>query len=71
MGTPGRPGYQLWLFAYLAVRRVLSLVLLVLRTSGSKEIEILVLRHELEVLGRNQPTATPPSAKSIGRGSVC
>jgi len=28
---------------------------LVLRPSGSKEIEILVLRHELEILRRNQP----------------
>ena len=55
MGKPDRPGHQLWSVAYLAVRRVLSLVLLVLRTSDSKEIEILVGRHELEVLGRNQP----------------
>jgi putative transposase len=46
---------QLWLFSYLAVRRVLSLVVLLLRRSGSKEIEILVLRHELEILRRNQP----------------
>ncbi len=55
MGKPDRPRHQLWSFAYLAVRRVLSLALLVLRTSGSKEIEILVLHHELEILGRNQP----------------
>ena len=45
---------QLWSFVYLAVHRVLSLVLLVLRRSESKEIEILVLRHELEILRRNQ-----------------
>jgi hypothetical protein len=31
---------------------VLSLVVLVLRRSDSKEIEILVLRHELEILRR-------------------
>ncbi len=55
MGKPGRPRRELWSFAYLAVRRLLSLVLLALRTSGSKEIEILVLRHELEILRRNQP----------------
>jgi putative transposase len=46
---------QLWSFSYLAVRRVLSLVVLLLRRSGSKEIEILVLRHELEILRRRQP----------------
>ena len=50
MGKPDRPRHQLWSFSYLAVRRVLSLVLLVFRSSGSKEIEILVLRHELEIL---------------------
>ncbi|MDA8313890.1 MAG: hypothetical protein M0010_01740 [Actinomycetota bacterium] len=55
MGTPDRPRHGLWWFAYLAVRRVLSLVPLALRTSGSKEIEILVLRHELEILRRQQP----------------
>ncbi|MHB8431220.1 MAG: transposase family protein [Acidimicrobiales bacterium] len=55
MGKPDRPSHQLWSFVYLAVRRVLSLLLLLLRTSGSKEIEILVLRHELELLRRNQP----------------
>jgi hypothetical protein len=34
---------------------VLSFVVLALRRSGSKEIEILVLRHELEILRRNRP----------------
>ena len=52
---PDRLRSQLWSFAYLAVRRVLSLVVLVLRRSESKEIEILVLRHELEMLRRQQP----------------
>jgi len=51
---PDRLRSQLWSFAYLAVRRVLSLVVLVLRRSESKEIEILVLRHELEMLRRQQ-----------------
>ena len=37
---------------------MLSLVVLILRTSDSKEIEILVLRHELEILGRSQ--SRPP-----------
>ncbi|MDA8281869.1 MAG: helix-turn-helix domain-containing protein [Actinomycetota bacterium] len=45
---------HLWSFAYLVVCRLLSLVVLVFCSSGSKEIEILVLRHELEILRRNQ-----------------
>ena len=68
MGKPDRPRHQLWSFAYLPVRRVLSLLLLVLRTSGSKEIEILVLRHELEVLGRNQRR---PPLGDVDRAWLC
>jgi putative transposase len=52
---PDRHRSHLWSFLYLAIRQVLSLVVLVVRSSGSKEIEILVLRHELKVLRRNQP----------------
>ncbi len=43
---------MLWSFAYLAVRSVFALVLLVGRSGRSKELEILVLRHELAVLRR-------------------
>ncbi|MDA8316177.1 MAG: integrase [Actinomycetota bacterium] len=68
MGTPDRPRHGLWSFAYLAVRRVLSLALLVFRTSGSKEIEILVLRHELEILRRNQPR---PPLDPVDRAWLC
>jgi hypothetical protein len=42
-------------FVYLAFRRVFALILLRFRRRASKEIEILVLRHELEVLRRQQP----------------
>ncbi|HLI44949.1 MAG TPA: hypothetical protein VKU92_10845 [Acidimicrobiales bacterium] len=45
---------ELWSFTYIAVRRALSLVVLALRANGSKGIEILVLRRELEILRRNQ-----------------
>ena len=55
MGQFDRFRSELWSFTYLAVRRALSLLVLALRRSGSKEIEILVLRHELEILRRNQP----------------
>jgi hypothetical protein len=38
---------------YLLVRRLLELAVLLGRSGASKEIEILVLRHELEVLHRH------------------
>jgi len=37
----------LWSFLYIAVRRVFELAVLVARSERSKELEILVLRHEL------------------------
>jgi putative transposase len=41
-----------WSFAYLAVRNLFALVWLLARPRRSKELEILVLRHELAVLRR-------------------
>jgi transposase len=41
-----------WSFSYLALRCLLQLVLLRPRSEGSKELEIVVLRHELSVLRR-------------------
>jgi hypothetical protein len=37
----------LWSFAYLAVRNLFALVPLLARAPRSKELEILLLRHEL------------------------
>jgi len=42
----------LWSFAYLAVRNLFALVWLLARPRRSKELEILVLRHELAVVRR-------------------
>jgi putative transposase len=39
-------------FAYWVVRRLLELLILLSRSERAKEVEILVLRHELQVLRR-------------------
>ncbi len=48
---------MLWSFAYLVVRNLFALVWLLARPRRSKELEILVLRHELAMLRRR---ARPP-----------
>jgi putative transposase len=55
-----REGCLLWSFAYLAVRNLFALVWLLARPCRSKELEILVLRHELAMLRRQarQPKLT-------------
>jgi putative transposase len=45
----------LWSFVYLVVRNLFTLVWLLARPRRSKELEILVLRHELAIL-RRQPS---------------
>jgi putative transposase len=44
-----------WSFIYLALRRVLELMVLCWRSADAKEVEILVLRHQLAVLRRQHP----------------
>jgi putative transposase len=44
-----------WSFVYLALGRILELIVLCCRSAKAKEIEILVLRHELAVLRRQHP----------------
>src|SRR4051794_25137026 len=48
------PGVSLWLL-YLIFRQVLGLVLLMARTSATKDVELLVLRHEVAILRRTNP----------------
>jgi putative transposase len=48
------PAVSLWLL-YLIFRQVLGLVLLLGRTSSTKDVELLVLRHEVAVLRRTNP----------------
>jgi putative transposase len=47
-----------WSFVYLAPCRLLQLIVLLSRSDRSKELEILVLRHELAIL-RRQPRRAP------------
>ena len=51
---------MLWSFVYLAVRNVFAPVWLLARPRRSKELEVLVLRHELAILRRqaSRPTLT-------------
>jgi len=42
----------LWSFAYLGFCRLLELLVLLCRSAPSKELEILVLRHELAICRR-------------------
>ena len=52
---------MLWSLAYVVVCRLFALMVLCCRSSGSKELEILVLRHELSILRRQvrRPQFTP------------
>jgi hypothetical protein len=45
--------------AYLMLARVLSWLTLLARTDGAKDVEILVLRHEVAVLRRHTPRPRP------------
>jgi putative transposase len=57
---------QLWAFIYLAIRRLFELVVLSFRAEGSKEIELLALRHEVAILRRQVGrTAYQPADRAL------
>jgi hypothetical protein len=62
-----------WSFVYLAVRNLFALIWLLARPRRSKELEILVLRHELAMLRRQarqpRPTRADGVAAARGRGA--
>jgi transposase InsO family protein len=61
-----REGWLLWSFAYFAVRNLFTLVWLLARPRCSKELEILVLRHELAVLRRQvRRTKLTPADRAL------
>ena len=43
---------QLWAFVYLAIGRLLQLVVLGFRSESEKDLELVALRHEIAVLRR-------------------
>jgi hypothetical protein len=49
---------MVWSFVYVALCRLLQLVALLCRSERSKELEILLLRHELAIL-RRRPRRAP------------
>ena len=55
---------MLFSFCYLALRQILQLMALHVRSNDSKDLEILVLRHELAMLRRRTPR---PVVKPIDR----
>jgi hypothetical protein len=46
---------MVWSFVYLALRRLCELMVLCWRSTDAKEVEILVLRHQLAILRRQHP----------------
>ena len=46
---------MVWSFVYLALRRILELMVLFWRSADAKEVQILILRHQLAVLRRQHP----------------
>jgi hypothetical protein len=52
VGVPSVGGRVVWSLVYMVTCRLFGLIGLLFRSSGSKELEIVVLRHELSILRR-------------------
>ena len=61
MRGAGGVGSVLWSFVYASFRRLVELIVWMFRSQDAKEVEILVLRHELQVLRRqvHRPALRP------------
>jgi hypothetical protein len=62
---------MLWSFLYVALRRTLELLVLRHRTERSKDLELVVLRHELQVLRRQvaRPRLVPADRAFLAAAS--
>jgi hypothetical protein len=65
---------MVWSFVYLALRRLLELMVLCWRSTDAKEVEIMVLRHQLAILRRQHPRPrlqpAPRPASTTWRSSL-
>ncbi len=62
----GGENVVIWSFVYLGICGVMELLLVLFGCREAKEVEILILGHELEVLGRQHPRPRVPLTASIG-----
>ena len=61
------------MFVYWSLRRLLELVVLRFRSEREKEVEILLLRHQLRVLERQvaRPALAPADRALLERSAEC
>jgi putative transposase len=59
------PYARLLALIYLALRRIFALILLRCRSQEFKELEIVVLRHELEILRRTRRPELRPADRAF------